>query len=432
MTDTASADLRHPRDRVLDVIQRIYRYRMTTTSGGNISTRDEAGNIWITPARVDKGALVRDDIVCVRPDGTTDGRHPASSEFPFHRAIYRKRPDVNAVVHAHPNALVAFSVCGQVPDTRMFRQAYHTCGRVGFADYRLPGSESLGESIAATFGEGCDSVILENHGVVVGGPDLDVAFQRFEAFEFAARIEIEARRLGKVQTLSDEQLSRDIGPTTPPEPQPSSTVDNVDREQRRQLVAFLRRGCEGRLLISTEGSFSARVGEDAFVVTPTGYDRERLSEADLVRVDGGRPEPGKNPSRAAAAHRAVYQTHPEIGAVVFAHPVHATAFSVTQAEFDVRTIPESYVFLRDVRRAPYGMQYDDVDRLATYVDAKTPGVLLQNDGVMIAASDVLDAFDRLEVLEATAQAICTAAPLGPIRTMNQDVIDELSEAFGLV
>ena len=88
--------------------------------------------------------------------------------------------------------------------------------------------------------------------------------------------------------------------------------------------------------------------------------------------------------------------------------------------------------MRDVRRAPYGIQYDDVDRLATYVDAKTPGVLLQNDGVMIAASDVLDAFDRLEVLEATAQAICTAAPLGPIRTMNQDVIDELSEAFGLV
>ena len=79
-------------------MERIYRYRMTTTSGGNLSILDDAGDIWITPARVDKGNLTRDDIVRVSPDGSVDGPHPPSSEFPFHRAIYDSRPDIRAIV----------------------------------------------------------------------------------------------------------------------------------------------------------------------------------------------------------------------------------------------------------------------------------------------------------------------------------------------
>ncbi|MAP09897.1 MAG: aldolase, partial [Rhodopirellula sp.] len=83
-----SRDVQHPRDRIMQTMDRIYRYRMTTTSGGNLSIRDSEGNIWITPARVDKGNLTRNDIICVRADGSVDGPHPPSSEFPFHKAIY--------------------------------------------------------------------------------------------------------------------------------------------------------------------------------------------------------------------------------------------------------------------------------------------------------------------------------------------------------
>ena len=81
-------DLIHPRDAIMRTMERIYRYRMTTTSGGNISIRDDDDSIWITPARLDKGNLRRDDIVRVRSDGTTDGPHRPSSEFPFHKAVY--------------------------------------------------------------------------------------------------------------------------------------------------------------------------------------------------------------------------------------------------------------------------------------------------------------------------------------------------------
>lgn len=257
----ASRSLLHPRDAIMQTMDRIYRYRMTTTSGGNLSIRDEAGDVWISPARVDKGNLTRGDIVCVRADGGIDGLHPPSSEFPFHKAIYAARPDIKAIVHAHPVALVAFSICREMPNTRLFHQANSVCGRIGFAPYACPGSEQLGRSIAATFSQPCDSVILENHGVVVGGESLAHAFERFEAFEFAGQTLINANQLGSVRFLDDRQLqlaadrSIDLESFDPP------IATSQERELRRQLCEFVRRGCRQRLLISTEGSFSVRLIE---------------------------------------------------------------------------------------------------------------------------------------------------------------------------
>src|SRR5215469_16562754 len=188
-------------------MERIYRYRMTTTSGGNLSIREANGDVWITPARVDKGGLRREDIVRVSPDGTIDGIRKPSSELPIHRQIRQRRPELGGIVHAHPVALVAFSLVHQVPETRLFHQAWRVCGPVGFAPYRLPGSAALGEIVAETFANGFDCVILENHGTVTAGPTLHQAFRRFETLEFTAKTIIKGRLLGgDVRYLSDEQL----------------------------------------------------------------------------------------------------------------------------------------------------------------------------------------------------------------------------------
>ncbi len=425
-------NLIHPKDEIMQTMERIYRYRMTTTSGGNLSIRDARGSIWISPARVDKGNLTRDDIVCVHADGAIEGRHPPSSEFPFHQAIYRLRDDVRGIVHAHPVALVAFSICHAVPNTRLFPQAHWMCGQVGFAPYALPGSQSLGQSIAHQFHQGCDSVILENHGVVVGGDSLSQAFQRFEAFEFASKTLIKASNLGSVHPLTDEQLGwaqqRKLGmqPDTP------AAITDTEQELRRQLVEFLRRGCRQRLLISTEGSFSARVSNSAFLITPSQKDRERLRISDLVLVDGDHHESDRVPSRATRQHQAIYDRHPEVQSIVFAHPVNATAFSVTAAELDARTIPESYLFLRDVARIPYGIQYGIGDpSIDAWIGPKTPVGIVENDGVVVVGTSILDAFDRLEVLESTAEAIINARSIGPVAPMRADAVAELRQAFGM-
>ncbi|MCM2374455.1 class II aldolase/adducin family protein [Aporhodopirellula aestuarii] len=428
---TQPRPLIHPRDEIKHTMSRIYGYRMTTTSGGNLSIRDESGDIWISPARVDKGNLTRNDIVCVKSDGTVDGLHPPSSEFPFHKAIYEARPDIRAIVHAHPVALVAFSICQSAPNTKLFHQTHSVSGRVGFAPYACPGSEQLGANIAATFAEGCDSVILENHGVVVGGECLSTAFQRFEAFEFAGKTLIKARQIGKARYLDDEQLriaaDRSVAlPTFEPE-----TALPTERELRRQLCEFLRRGCRQRLLISTEGSFSARLDKDTFLITPTQKDREELTVNDIVLVNRGRQELGKKASRAVLAHQAIYDNDPEVKAIVFAHPVNATAFSVTDVVFDTRTIPESYVFLLDVDHVPYGVQYQADGSIAKYVSTRSPAAILENDGVVVAGKSVLDAFDRLEVLESTAEAVINARSVGDVSVMPDEVIAELRSAFNL-
>lgn len=430
-------NLLHPRDEIMRTMDRIYRYRMTTTSGGNLSIRDDNGDIWITPARVDKGTLTPKDIVCIRASGKVDGLHPPSSESPFHRAIYAARPDIRAIVHAHPAALVAFSICRSKPNPRLFQQAYRVCGKVGFAPYACPGSEALGANIADTFAEGCDSVVLENHGVVVGGDSMDDAFKRFETFEFLGKTLVKANQLVKaydlpgIRYLNDEQLEQGADRGAPLESYEPPPPTAREQELRKELCEFVRRGCRQRLLISTEGSFSARLDEDSFLVTPTGKDREHLRAEDIVLVGHHHRETGKMPSKAARAHQAIYDRHPGVQSIVFAHPIVATAFSVTDSVLDVRTIPESYVFLYDVQRVPYGLQYGDASKLASYVTPSAPTALLENDGVVITGKSVLDAFDRLEVLESTAEAVIDGNAIGEIATMPKSVIDELCAAFNL-
>lgn len=424
-------NLIHPSDEIVQTMQRIYRYRMTTTSGGNLSIRDASGDIWISPARIDKGNLTRKDVVCVRESGKIDGLHKPSSEFPFHKAIYQARPDIRAIVHAHPVALVAFSICRQTPNTRLFHQAHFVCGKTGFAPYALPGSTQLGESIAETFAAGCDSVILENHGVVVGGGSLSNAFQRFEAFEFAGKTLIKGHRLGDIHYLSDSQLDQAHRRHVSFDLFMPGEATERERELRRQLCEFLHRGCRQRLLISTEGSYSVRLNENSFLITPSQLDRELVGIDDLVMIRGSQSESVKTPSRAALAHQAIYNKHPEIQSIVFAHPVNATAFSITDSILDARMIPESYVFLRDVVRIPYGIQYQSDGAIASFVSPRVPAGILQNDGVVITGTSVLDAFDRLEVLESTAEAVINAKSLGDVMPMSDPIINELRQAFGI-
>lgn len=420
----------HPRDEILQTIDRIYNYRMTTTSGGNLSIREDDGTIWITPASIDKGGLRREDIVCVKPDGSFEGKHKPSSELPFHQMIYQARPDIRGIVHAHPVALVAFSICGQVPDTRLFHQSTNVCGLPGFAKYGLPGSEVLGRNIAEVFAKGHNAVLLENHGAVVGGESLQNAFQRFETLEFTAKTSIKAKVLGEISYLTDEEieLPKQVSWLEHFEPQEPTSLEN---ELRRQICEFTHRGYRQRLFISTGGSFSARVDDESFLITPFQVDRHTLTADEIVLVKNSKQEAGKIASRAARNHGAIYAAHPGIKAIINSFPVNTTAFGVTRTKLDSRTIPESYILLHDVGDAPYGSQFHNGEELAAKLSLESPILLLENDGVLVVGKNVLDAFDRLEVLESTAEALVNSRILGQVSPMSDGVIEELKVAFNL-
>jgi L-fuculose-phosphate aldolase len=423
-------DLVHPRDQIVSFMERIYGYGMTTTSGGNLSIRDDNGDIWISPAGYDKGSLTPADIVCVHPDGSASGVHRPSSELPFHQAIYEARSDVRAIVHAHPPALVAFSLAGRVPDTRILPKARLICGDVGFAPYELPGSPELGTSIARVFADGHDTVVLENHGIVCAGGSLFEALQRFETLDFCARLSIEARRVGTPHVLSEEQLGFIKGNShLLPEFDPGP-ASSVERELRTVMARLIRRAYDQMVFTSTDGTFSCRLDDQSFLITPYGVDRKHITREDVVLVRGGERERGKTPSRSLVLHQKIYERHPGINAVLIAHPPNVMAYGVAHEPFNTRTIPESYVMLRDVARIEFGAQYTDQERVAGMIGPECPVVIVENDCVIVVGGSLLEAFDRLEVAEFSAQSVIDAGAIGPITSIGEGQVAALRKAFG--
>ena len=410
-------------------MRRIYHTGMTTLSGGNLSIREDNGDIWITPAGVDKGKLTPGDIMCIRAGGAVEGPHRPSSEYPFHRAIYAHRPDLRAIVHAHSPALVTFSIARQVPQTNIIPQAQRVCGPVGYAPYALPGSEQLGQAIAATFAQGYNVVLLENHGVAVGGPDLLTAFQRLETLDFCARTLLKARGLGEISTLTEEQLSLlDQQHSLPPEFVPTSHCSR-ERELRLQIVEIVHRACDRSLMISTEGVASARIDEHSFLITPTGLDRRSLEIEDIVLIKDGCREQGKLPSRSVHLHQAIYDRHPAIGSVMTAQSPNALAYAISPQRFDTKSIPESYILLRDVPVVPYGAQFQRPNEIAAALSAETPVLLIRNDAVLTTGAILMQAFDRLEVAEFSARALLDTLTIGQLVPIGDQEIEALKAKF---
>jgi L-fuculose-phosphate aldolase len=418
-----------PRAQLVEMLTRIYHQGLTTTSGGNLSILDDNGDLWITPAGVDKGTLTAEDIVCVHADGRIEGRHRPSTEYPFHRMIYSARPDLRALVHAHPPALVSFSIVRKLPDTSINPQSRDICGRVGYAAYATPGSEQLGENIASAFSEGFNCVMLENHGVVTGGHDLVDAFQRFETLEFCAQINLHASSLGSFRTLNKQEIdlfyARDMHLNEFDVQHHSSQ----ELELRQNICEFVHRAYLRRLMISTGGTVSARVGNDRFLVTPYGVDRKYLQPEDIVLIADGKREAGKQPSRAVALHRAIYAEHPEINCVMTTQSPYATTYAISSRGFNTRLIPESYIVLRDMPIIPYGLHYTDPSAVARKLSYEVPIVLLQNDAVLATGSTILQAFDRVEVAEFSAQALISSLYIGELIPIEEHEIDDLKRKF---
>ena len=427
-------EMMHPADRIVTIMNRLYNYGMTTTSGGNLSVCDPDGTVWISPSGIDKGSLRREDIMQIKPDGTIIGPHKPSSEYPFHLAIYAARPDLKAVLHAHPPALVAFSLIREIPDTTLIPDAKLICGDIRMAEYALPGSKLLGEKIAKEFANGINTVMLENHGVVIGSDDLFKAFMTFETLDYCARLEINARSLGKVpHGLSDKHMAMyklkihpEMDEFVP------RTHSSEELDARAEMCKLIHRAYDNQLFMSSQGTFSKRLSDGSFIITPYDMDRKYLEPADLVRIEDNRKEHGKNPSRSVNMHKAIYEKHPEIQSIICAHPPHIMAFAITDAEFDARLIPESYIMLNNVRKFPFGSTFMQTDLLSDEISLKNPVCIIENDCVIVGGTSLINAFDRLEVMEYSAKSVIdTTALHKPVVKISPEEVKDIEVAFNL-
>jgi len=428
-------EMMHPAEQIVKIMNRIYRYGMTTTSGGNLSIMDDSGDIWITPSGIDKGSLTEHDIMCVKSDGKIIGPHKPSIELPFHSAIMYERKGVKAVLHAHPPALVAFSIVRQNPKTDITTELYRLYQRGGIkmAKYEIPGSELLGDRILEAFEDDVNTVMLENHGVIIAAENIFEAFKIFETLEFGARLEINAELLGKPQSLSAKDYEVAKNTQTPPEL--SDYDDHIpssfEKQERKKMCAMVQRAYNQRLFSSTQGTYSRRIDENTFIITPFDKDRCYLEPDDIVAIKNGMREKGKEPSRSVQLHYEIYKKHTEINSVIIAYPPNVMAFAITGAEFDSRTIPESYIMLRDIPKMNFGEAYSKPETVANMIDESTPVVMVANSCIITTGDSMLKAFDRLEVAEFSAKALIFTKQLGEIVRINEEQVKEINESFNL-
>lgn len=194
--------IQRTRDEIVLVCHRLYERGLVAGPDGNVSIRQEDGSILVTPSGLSKVDVTPDDLVVVTLDGRVrEGRHAPSSELLMHLRIYQRRPDVRAVVHAHPPAATGFAVAGEAFMAPVLPEVILQLGEVPLVPYATPGSAQLADAFEP-FLANHDGFLMANHGATTVGPSLVTAHQRMESLEHAARILLAARALGTVNELS--------------------------------------------------------------------------------------------------------------------------------------------------------------------------------------------------------------------------------------
>lgn len=184
------------------VCRRLYERGLVAGPDGNVSVRLHDGSIVVTPSGMSKVDVTPDDLVLVDPEGRVlDGKGNPSSELRMHLRIYERRADVSAVVHAHPPTATGFAVAGESFMAPVLPEVILQMGEVPIVRYATPGTADLADSFDPYLARH-DAFLMANHGATTVGPTLEVAHQRMESLEHAARIILAARMLGRVNELS--------------------------------------------------------------------------------------------------------------------------------------------------------------------------------------------------------------------------------------
>jgi len=175
---------------------------------GNLSARLDKRHILATPTAMSKGALRPSDMVIVDLDGhLVAGRHHVSSEIAMHLLIYKLRPDINGIVHAHPPTATGFAAAGIALDQPLVCEVVIGLGSIPLAKYGTPGTPELCETLKPLISK-YDAILMSNHGVVTYGDTLEHAHMKMETVEHFAQIALITHLLGRQQPLKDEALRK--------------------------------------------------------------------------------------------------------------------------------------------------------------------------------------------------------------------------------
>jgi L-fuculose-phosphate aldolase len=186
----------------------IYEKQFVAAQDGNISARLPDGSIMCTPTRCNKGFVKAEDMIVIDMKGNKlRGDRKASSEIAMHLLIYEIRPDIKAVVHAHPAHATAYAAAGIPLNKALISEVVLSLGCIPLTQYGTPGTPELTDALKP-YVPNYDALLLANHGVVTYGVDLEDAFNRMDTVEHFAKISVYTRILGQERLLTPEDVEK--------------------------------------------------------------------------------------------------------------------------------------------------------------------------------------------------------------------------------
>ncbi len=204
----------HQRDEIVRVCRLLYEHGWVPATDGNVSTRLGPDRILVTPSGLSKGFVTSEDLVVVDLAGQPQpsplygaNRHRPTSELPLHLEAYRRRPDVNAVVHAHPPYSIALSIAGFPIARCLLPEVIVNLGVIPITEYAMPGSPE-GPGVMGHLIEHHDALVLQRHGSVTVGRDLMDAYLKTEKVEHAAEVTFLVTRLGGGSALPPREAQK--------------------------------------------------------------------------------------------------------------------------------------------------------------------------------------------------------------------------------
>jgi L-fuculose-phosphate aldolase len=199
---------REYREDIIQVGRLVFQKGWVAANDGNITVRLDAGRLLATPTGVCKGMMHPDDLIIVDMQGNKlAGRAERTSEIGLHLAVYELRPDVRAVVHAHPPVATGYATAGKALNLALLPEVIISLGCVPLADYGLPGTSEITAPMLPLIPKH-DAVLMANHGAVCFGADLWQAYFRMETMEHYARVALVAELLGGAKVLPQGEVDK--------------------------------------------------------------------------------------------------------------------------------------------------------------------------------------------------------------------------------
>jgi L-fuculose-phosphate aldolase len=196
------------RRQIVEAGKRLRDRFFVASNDGNISARLSETELLITPTSVNKGDVTVDSILKIDLQGRViSGSLKPSSETKMHLAVYRTRPDIRAIVHAHPPAATGFAACRiRLDQDVILPEVVFGLAKIGFAEYGTPTTDEIPNAVVKEIPE-CDALLLSNHGALTVGSDVMEAYYRMEVLEMYARVRLVTRILGEPKPLSASEVS---------------------------------------------------------------------------------------------------------------------------------------------------------------------------------------------------------------------------------